>query len=101
VFSRFVTEIQSAAQQEKQDEAMLGDIPDEFLDPILSTLMKNPVELPASHNIVDRATIERILLSDQTDPFNRQKLTVDMLIPRTCVCVCVESNGFTNQRSRS
>jgi ubiquitin conjugation factor E4 B len=44
--------------------------------------MKDPVELPSSKTIIDRATIERHLLSDQHDPFNRQTLTADKLIPR-------------------
>lgn len=80
----FVSEVEAAAQECKREADLLGeDIPDEFLDPILSTLMKDPVELPSSHIIIDRATIERHLLSDQTDPFNRQKLTPDMLIPST------------------
>lgn len=90
-------------------------------DPITCCLMEEPVTLPTSgkvlaflscsvsllslsvclsHDspqaeapqIVDRSTITRHLLSDQTDPFNRAKLTVDMLQPSTplslCVCLC-------------
>ena len=30
---------------------------------------------------MDRATITRHLLSDETDPFSRQRLTVEMLVP--------------------
>ena len=33
--------------------------PDEFADPIMGTLMSNPVRLPTSGQIVDRATIAR------------------------------------------
>jgi ubiquitin conjugation factor E4 B len=36
--------------------------------------------LPSSKNILDRSTIETHLLSDPSDPFNRTKLTKDMLI---------------------
>ena len=43
--------------------------------------MENPVKLPSSQQIVDRNTIETHLHSDPTDPFNRSKLTKDMLIP--------------------
>ena len=43
--------------------------------------MTDPVKLPKSHVIVDRKTIETHLLSDQNDPFNREPLTKDMLIP--------------------
>ena len=59
----------------------LGDIPDEYLDPIMSEIMKDPVLLPSSKIVVDRVTIIKHLLSDETDPFNRSKLTKDMLIP--------------------
>ncbi|MCD7467046.1 E3 ubiquitin-protein ligase pub1 [Datura stramonium] len=72
-----------AASEAMDAEAALGDIPDEFLDPIQYTLMKDPVILPSSRITVDRPVIQRHLLSDSTDPFNRSHLTVDMLIPDT------------------
>ncbi|GFP91775.1 probable ubiquitin conjugation factor e4 [Phtheirospermum japonicum] len=72
---------QIAASEAMDAEATLGDIPDEFLDPIQYTLMKDPVILPSSKVIVDRPVIQRHLLSDSTDPFNRSHLTADMLIP--------------------
>jgi ubiquitin conjugation factor E4 B len=58
------------------------DAPEEFLDPITTFLMEDPVLLPTSGVIVDRNTIETHLLSDQTDPFNRSKLSTDMLVPQ-------------------
>jgi ubiquitin conjugation factor E4 A len=57
-------------KQRINDEALINP-PDEFLDPILSILMKDPVILPSSKVTVDRSTISRHLLSDQSDPFNR------------------------------
>ena len=45
----------------------------------ISVIMTDPVMLPSSKQIVDRTTIARHLLSDQTDPFNRAPLTMDML----------------------
>ncbi|KAH0771490.1 hypothetical protein KY290_015471 [Solanum tuberosum] len=72
-----------AASEAMDAEAALGDIPDEFLDPIQYTLMKDPVILPSSRITVDRPVIQRHLLSDSTDPFNRSHLTADMLIPDT------------------
>lgn len=71
----------AAAAEAMDAENALGDIPDEFLDPIQYTLMKDPVILPSSRVIVDRPVILRHLLSDSTDPFNRSPLTPDMLIP--------------------
>ncbi|KAF6171741.1 hypothetical protein GIB67_007262 [Kingdonia uniflora] len=70
-----------AASEAMDVEAALGEIPDEFLDPIQYTLMKDPVILPSSKTTVDRPVIQRHLLSDSSDPFNRSFLTQDMLIP--------------------
>lgn len=62
-------------------DAFLGEVPDEYLDPLLSTIMTDPVRLP-SGQVVDRAVIERHLLSSQpVDPFTREPLTVEMLVP--------------------
>ena len=61
------------------EEEDLGEIPDEFLDPVTADLMSDPVRLPSGH-CMDRATITRHLLSDETDPFSRARCTVDMLV---------------------
>ncbi|KAF8399550.1 hypothetical protein HHK36_015417 [Tetracentron sinense] len=71
----------AAASEAMDAEAALGEIPDEFLDPIQYTLMKDPVILPSSRITIDRPVIQRHLLSDSTDPFNRSHLTQDLLIP--------------------
>jgi len=68
-----------ASSQQQQEEELLSDAPDEFLCPIMSILMLDPVILPSSKNTVDRSTIARHLLSDQSDPFNRSPLTMDQL----------------------
>ncbi|KAK6928136.1 U-box domain [Dillenia turbinata] len=70
-----------AASEAMDTEEALGEVPDEFLDPIQYTLMKDPVILPSSRITIDRPVIQRHLLSDSTDPFNRSHLTQDMLIP--------------------
>eukprot|EP00899_Mesostigma_viride_P025855 jgi/Mesvir1/6454/Mv19535-RA.1 len=80
-FEALDARVQSRASDAMDVEEALGDIPDEFLDPIQFTLMTDPVTLPSSKMVVDRSSIQRHLLSDQTDPFNRSLLTVDMLIP--------------------
>ena len=41
--------------------------------------MEDPVRLPSGHHM-DRATITRHLLSDETDPFSRARCTVEMLV---------------------
>lgn len=82
-FVELGSKARAAASEAMDAEAALGDIPDEFLDPIQYTLMKDPVILPTSKTTVDRSVILRHLLSDSTDPFNRAHLTADMLIPDT------------------
>ncbi|CAG9813429.1 unnamed protein product [Phaedon cochleariae] len=64
----------------RRSEDWLADAPDEFKDPLMDTLMVDPVLLP-SGQVMDRAVIMRHLLNSNTDPFNRQVLTEDMLIP--------------------
>lgn len=49
-------------------------------DPLMDTLMTDPVRLP-SGTIMDRSIILRHLLNSSTDPFNRQTLTENMLEP--------------------
>jgi ubiquitin conjugation factor E4 B len=42
-----------------EEEGLYDDAPEEFLDTLMSTLMKDPVELPSSKNIVDYMTISK------------------------------------------
>ncbi|XP_072949270.1 ubiquitin conjugation factor E4 A [Epargyreus clarus] len=72
-----------AAVQRRRDEEILAHAPDEFLDPIMSTLMLDPVLLPSSRTTLDRTTIARHLLSDQSDPFNRSPLSMDQVKSNT------------------
>ena len=65
---------------EDQADDELGEIPDEFTDPIMATLMVDPVILPTSRQTVDRSTIRSHLLSDPTDLFNRQPLKIEDVI---------------------
>merc|ERR1712083_1033797 len=71
------TKVMTASTALAQEEELLADCPDEFLCPIMSIIMMDPVLLPSSKQIVDRSTIARHLLSDQSDPFNRAPLTMD------------------------
>ncbi|XP_059616667.1 ubiquitin conjugation factor E4 A [Phlebotomus argentipes] len=77
----FAAKVQRIDQQHKEDQEALADVPDEFLDTLMLTLMTDPVILPSSRVRVDRPTIARHLLSDQTDPFNRSPLTMDQVVP--------------------
>jgi ubiquitin conjugation factor E4 B len=72
--------VESAAETIADDEALVADAPDEFLDEILTTFMRDPVILPSGH-FVDRSTITQHLLNDPIDPFNREEMTIDDVKP--------------------
>lgn len=74
--------VEDLVKQKREAEVDYGDIPDEFKDPLMDTLMTDPVILP-SGAIMERAIIMRHLLNSQTDPFNRQPLTEEQLKPAT------------------
>lgn len=78
-------------KEDQEAEEDLGEIPDDFLDPLMATLMEDPVILPSSKNVIDRSTIRSHLLSDPTDPFNRVPLKIEDVLPgkicfRTALC---------------
>jgi len=65
-----------------QSAVEFGDAPDEFKDPLMDTLMDDPVMLPSGH-FMDRPIITRHLLNSKTDPFNRQPLSEEQLVTAT------------------
>ena len=50
-------------------------------DPLMFTIMRDPVTLPSSRVVIDRSTIKSHLLSDTKDPFNRAPLAIEDVIP--------------------
>ncbi|SPO30953.1 related to UFD2 - ubiquitin fusion degradation protein [Ustilago trichophora] len=76
-----IGQVEEKRQMEADEEEDLGEVPDEFLDPLMATLMKDPVLLPRSKTVVDRSTIKAHLLSDSTDPFNRSPLKIEDVVP--------------------
>lgn len=83
IISKLVEFGENAEKQRVEDEneeLELGEIPDEFLDPLMFTLMEDPVILPSSKVSIDRSTIKAHLLSDSTDPFNRVPLKLEDVI---------------------
>ncbi|KAI8381300.1 ubiquitin elongating factor core-domain-containing protein [Radiomyces spectabilis] len=78
---QFVNRVEEAIKLGVEEEEELGDVPDEYLDPIFFTLMEDPVLLPTSGVIVDRSTIRAHLLGDTRDPFNRAPLSMEMVEP--------------------
>ncbi|QPG72887.1 hypothetical protein FOA43_000190 [Brettanomyces nanus] len=73
----FVRRAQEKKREEEEEELELGDVPDEFLDPLMYTLMKDPVKLPHSKVSMDRSVLKAHLMNDPTDPFNRTPLKIE------------------------
>lgn len=81
IWQHLGAKVAEAKALEEQEEEDLGEPPDEFLDPLLASLMTDPVTLPSSRTVIDRSTIRSHLLSDPTDPFNRAPLKIEDVIP--------------------
>lgn len=96
-----MTSLVTRAAQEDEDDEDDDDIPDEFMDPILFTLMEDPVILPSSKVTVDRSTIQGHLLSDATDPFNRSHLTLEDVIPNTELKARIEEYKQARREQRT
>ncbi|XP_054114726.1 ubiquitin conjugation factor E4 B isoform X4 [Callithrix jacchus] len=79
-FKLLAEKVEEIVAKNARAEIDYSDAPDEFRDPLMDTLMTDPVRLP-SGTIMDRAIILRHLLNSPTDPFNRQTLTESMLEP--------------------
>lgn len=71
---------ESAKESLDRAELDYDDAPAEFEDPIMGILMSDPVVLPSRH-VVDRSTITQHLLSDPKDPYTRQPMTIDDVVP--------------------
>ena len=74
------TKIQAAKEALDRAELDYDDAPAEFEDPIMGILMSDPVVLPSKH-VVDRSTIMQHLLSDPKDPYTRQPMTIEDVVP--------------------
>ena len=83
IWQELAAKVAEAKALDDQEEADLGDVPDEFEDPIMGILMTDPVTLPSSKMVVDRSTIRTHLLSDPTDPFNRVPLKIEEVLDNT------------------
>ncbi|KAB8288858.1 hypothetical protein EYC80_010761 [Monilinia laxa] len=71
----------TAKELDDQAEQDMGEVPEEFQDPLMADLMEDPVMLPVSKMILDRSTIKSYLLSDEKDPFNRTPLKIEDVVP--------------------
>ena len=63
-------------------------------DPLMFTIMRDPVTLPSSRVVIDRSTIKSHLLSDTKDPFNRAPLAIEDVTPGISI-LCYDSPLLT------
>jgi len=89
-FDAFISSVETSATEARANEARMEDAPDNFLDPLLSEVMVDPVTLP-SGMVIDRSTIETHLLNKPTDPFTNQPLSVDQLVPNHALKAEIEA----------
>lgn len=90
-------------RMQKSEKQMCGDDkgsclvgcndPEEYVDPFLGTLMKDPVLLKTSGRVIDRQVAIGCIARRGRDPFNDKKLTMAMLEPQPQVFII-----FTNIR---
>ena len=76
-----LSQLEKERTEESNEEELLEDPPEEFVCPISMGLMKDPVRLPTSGTVCDRASMKRQLLNSEIDPFSRQPLKFEELIP--------------------
>jgi Ubiquitin elongating factor core/U-box domain len=103
LFERLVDAVERAASSPSSMAAIAdaADVPDEFFDPIMATIMRDPVMLPTSNITVDRSVILRHLLGSATDPFNRQPLSANQLQPNDELRHRIEQFFAEQERSTS
>lgn len=78
-FEHLAENVKKEYESKAELEEEYDDVPEEFKDPIMDAIMTDPVKLPSGH-IMDRAIIERHLLSTPNNPFNRAPLTANELV---------------------
>jgi ubiquitin conjugation factor E4 B len=100
VITNLVEEVEKVKLLEAEEEEELGEVPDEYLDPLMATLMTEPVLLPSSKAILDLSTIKSHLLSDPTDPFNRAPLKIQDVIPATELKAAIEAWRLEMKKSK-
>ena len=77
VLRQFMEKVEQVKKVETARDEI--EIPDEFCDPIMQTLIETPVILPETDIVMDREVICRHLLTEETNPFNREKLSIESL----------------------
>ncbi|XP_067945570.1 ubiquitin conjugation factor E4 B-like [Watersipora subatra] len=79
-FTNLGKKVNKILADKQQNDMDWSDAPERFKDPLMDTLMLDPVLLPTSNIVMDRKHILRQLLNKSEDPFNRKELKVEDLV---------------------
>jgi len=71
-----VEQIQKKLKTEEEEEI---EYPEEFLDPLMYTLIEDPIVIPEMNIIMDSSVINGYLLRDKRNPYTRKPLTEEQL----------------------
>jgi len=71
----------ACVEDNKVSEALALVAPEEFLDPLLSVVMLDPVRAGPHGRVFDRVSIVQQILTDPRDPYSRTPLSPEDLIP--------------------
>lgn len=74
-----IDKILLSLQVYKESVVDYDTIADILLDPLMHTMIEDPVVLPGSRTLMDRTHILRYLQTKNENPFTREKLTVESL----------------------
>ena len=73
--------------------------PKEYLDPLTSELMTDPVISPMSGQTFQRSSIVAFINQNHSDPINGKPLTVEQLIPNASFASIIEKYNASTQGS--
>jgi hypothetical protein len=89
-----------SANFNEENPIFVGDRdPDEFCDPFLGSLMRDPVLMTTSNRIVDRTVAMQCIQRGGRDPFNGMHLTLQMLQPQLELAAKIQSWRDRPERS--
>jgi uncharacterized membrane protein YgcG len=92
--------LEAATAAAASAEEDLGELPDEVSDELMYDLLVDPVLLP-SHKVMSRHHIVHSLMNETRDPFNRQFLTPEKLVPLPRMAAAVAEWVALRRRRRS
>jgi hypothetical protein len=73
-FEKYIKDEIKESLEKKKDDIKLEDVPEEFLDPLIYTLIKDPVMIPNVDLIFDKTSIMSQIYHEKINPYTREFL---------------------------